>query len=476
MFKRGNKGITLIALIITIIVLLILAGVTIAQITGQDSAPQKAAEAKLENEKGAMKDTANLLATRYIQEYYEEKYVKSTPDFNYANQGAYAEAQFPVATEGGYTYSISGHTLTVTDAKGNTVTGTINDNGTITWDETSSGETQSGNEGGPTVIGGIESIKRWDKVNYDPGTLTTASIKLPEGVEIEKTKLASLNLPEGASINGAIDASKATDWVVLDVTDNGDILIIPTNYDTTKLQFNKSISTFNNSVETLDIVASIYKNPSYAKESRSIRIDDLERALNVKGYSNNIIKVVENGRLDIDSNNRIIDRGIGNKEEREYEVVIPTNDGIYSDFDNWPCLGRIPIGMPESLKSEYFLATRVIDRVNFGSYYVYYAGLPKIYVDTSNGYSKHYGDLHIKSFSSNWMQLGNHLDDPLDFSGETASGNVLPVVYLKSGIQMKKIDGIWELAEKFDEPDPEVNASSSSSSEIDTSTSSSSEM
>ena len=30
MFKKGNKGITLIALIITIIVLLILAGVTIA--------------------------------------------------------------------------------------------------------------------------------------------------------------------------------------------------------------------------------------------------------------------------------------------------------------------------------------------------------------------------------------------------------------------------------------------------------------
>ena len=50
---KGYKGITLIALVITIIVLLILAGITIAQITGQDSAPNKAAEARQKNEQGA---------------------------------------------------------------------------------------------------------------------------------------------------------------------------------------------------------------------------------------------------------------------------------------------------------------------------------------------------------------------------------------------------------------------------------------
>ena len=44
--KSSNKGITLIALIITIIVLLILAGITIASLTGSDSAPAKANEAK----------------------------------------------------------------------------------------------------------------------------------------------------------------------------------------------------------------------------------------------------------------------------------------------------------------------------------------------------------------------------------------------------------------------------------------------
>ena len=47
---KDHKGITLIALVITIIVLLILAGITIAQITGQDSAPQKATEAREKND------------------------------------------------------------------------------------------------------------------------------------------------------------------------------------------------------------------------------------------------------------------------------------------------------------------------------------------------------------------------------------------------------------------------------------------
>ncbi len=142
---KDHKGITLIALVITIIVLLILAGITIAMITGQDSAPEKAAEAKIENDKGAMKDAATLVATKYVQEYYEKKYVQNDPNFTYANQGEYLKAKLPTET-GEYTYSVSGDTLTVTDSKGNTVTGTINDNGTIAWTGGSTG-TNTGNNG-----------------------------------------------------------------------------------------------------------------------------------------------------------------------------------------------------------------------------------------------------------------------------------------------------------------------------------------
>ena len=57
---KKNKGITLIALVITIIVLLILAGVTINSIVGNESAMEKAKEAKLEDEKGNELDTIKL--------------------------------------------------------------------------------------------------------------------------------------------------------------------------------------------------------------------------------------------------------------------------------------------------------------------------------------------------------------------------------------------------------------------------------
>ena len=60
---RKNKGITLIALVITIIVLLILAGVTINAIVGNESSMEKAKQAKTENEKGNELDLIKLAVT-----------------------------------------------------------------------------------------------------------------------------------------------------------------------------------------------------------------------------------------------------------------------------------------------------------------------------------------------------------------------------------------------------------------------------
>ena len=49
-FEYKEKGITLIALVVTIIVLLILAGVVLATISGDNGVLNKATEAKEENE------------------------------------------------------------------------------------------------------------------------------------------------------------------------------------------------------------------------------------------------------------------------------------------------------------------------------------------------------------------------------------------------------------------------------------------
>lgn len=57
---RQNKGITLIALVITIIVLLILAGISIAMLTGDNGLLTKAVQAKTETKLAEIEEAANL--------------------------------------------------------------------------------------------------------------------------------------------------------------------------------------------------------------------------------------------------------------------------------------------------------------------------------------------------------------------------------------------------------------------------------
>lgn len=73
---KKNSGITLIALVITIIVLLILAGVAIAMITGNGGILGKTSKAKVENQIGEIKDKIALDVTKAVSDYYEDAYVK----------------------------------------------------------------------------------------------------------------------------------------------------------------------------------------------------------------------------------------------------------------------------------------------------------------------------------------------------------------------------------------------------------------
>ena len=76
-FKQ-NKGITLIALVVTIILLLILAGISITMLTGQNGVLLKAQEAKKESQKAQIKEKVELA----IQEYFiDQKSGKTTADF-----------------------------------------------------------------------------------------------------------------------------------------------------------------------------------------------------------------------------------------------------------------------------------------------------------------------------------------------------------------------------------------------------------
>ena len=75
---KNNKGITLVALVITIIVLLILAGVTIASLSGDNGILTRGAESKEATEIGEAKDQVNLAINEGTTEYYAKKYA-ATP-------------------------------------------------------------------------------------------------------------------------------------------------------------------------------------------------------------------------------------------------------------------------------------------------------------------------------------------------------------------------------------------------------------
>ena len=75
---KKNNGITLIALVITIIVLLILAGVSIAMLTGDNGVLSRASSAKVANKLGEVKDEISLLASEQMTDYYQETYVNAT--------------------------------------------------------------------------------------------------------------------------------------------------------------------------------------------------------------------------------------------------------------------------------------------------------------------------------------------------------------------------------------------------------------
>lgn len=84
--RETNKGITLIALVITIIVLLILAGVSISMLTGENGILTQANNAKEENEKAKLKEEAKLdMNDTYMQTQQVQSYEISSTDEDFSN-------------------------------------------------------------------------------------------------------------------------------------------------------------------------------------------------------------------------------------------------------------------------------------------------------------------------------------------------------------------------------------------------------
>ena len=76
--KNNQKGITLVALVITIIVLLILAGVTIAALSGDNGILTNASKSQQENAIGNAKDQVAMAINEATNAYYNATYLNDT--------------------------------------------------------------------------------------------------------------------------------------------------------------------------------------------------------------------------------------------------------------------------------------------------------------------------------------------------------------------------------------------------------------
>lgn len=90
--QKYQKGITLIALVITIIVLLILAGVTIATLTGKNGILEKVNQAKKENEKAQKIEMAEL--------YISEINIEMAKNNNFLPEGVTEIENIPIKIQG----------------------------------------------------------------------------------------------------------------------------------------------------------------------------------------------------------------------------------------------------------------------------------------------------------------------------------------------------------------------------------------
>lgn len=138
---KNNKGITLIALVVTIIVLLILAGVSIAMLTGQNGILNRASQATWQSKLGDAESTVALTVSNYLADYYSVKYAGGTSNLTGVTSTATEDEVVAAAitaadTELGSDFSVSRNTstkaITITYKEKYSVEGTVSGS-TVNW-------------------------------------------------------------------------------------------------------------------------------------------------------------------------------------------------------------------------------------------------------------------------------------------------------------------------------------------------------
>ena len=247
-FKR-NKGITLIALVVTIIVLLILAGISIAMLTGQNGILSRASEAQSKTSDAQNKEELEMAISQMAMEYHLNGGVGTFSDYIFENDDKLKEALgtnnvsldsgaktitykgtlYSVATDGtvtrldGIGLSETTKTLSIvgTDKEEFTLTATLtNISGTISWSTSNANvATVTGNGSTATVkaVGnGTTTIKATCNGKEATCEVTVKTITLATSLTISgETTVAS-----GAKIDLTVAQGGGNEEIEWSVNDN----------------------------------------------------------------------------------------------------------------------------------------------------------------------------------------------------------------------------------------------------------------
>ena len=90
---KNQKGITLVALVVTIIVLLILAGVSLSLVAGSNGIMTRTVAARDKNEIATAKERGEMAIAELQMEWYEGYYANGNRTGEYANLNAYLKGK-----------------------------------------------------------------------------------------------------------------------------------------------------------------------------------------------------------------------------------------------------------------------------------------------------------------------------------------------------------------------------------------------
>ena len=272
---RKNKGITLIALVITIIVLLILAGVALSMVAGNEGILSKAETAVTKTEIAGAKEQAEIMLADLSADYYEKRFVDKTETGTLVNYIKSALASEKSTSNGEFKVKVDGENVSVSDKNGNTVvSGTLDENGKVEWNENAG---ENGESGSGVVI--PEGLEVGATVTYSPSGTYNWEAKYASS-DFADDGTADVALATGSSVAEGSQDMSITSWKVLSIDENtGKVDLVPSAPTTGTVRL-QGAQGYNNAVKMLnDACSSLYGNSSKGISARSINIEDIEGAM-----------------------------------------------------------------------------------------------------------------------------------------------------------------------------------------------------